>query len=139
MIWVSPSPWIAAPEAGQDHWGGFAAERRELADFVAEHDIENLLIVSGDAHMLAIDDGSHSDYASPGVGPSPAIPVLAAAALDRPGSEKGGPYSTGMYPGSGQFGLVHVEPSGDQVTVRLEARTDTGEVLAVYEFTRPIP
>ena len=139
VIWVSPSPWIAAPQAGQDHWGGFAAERRELADFVAEHDIENLLIVSGDAHMLAIDDGSHSDYASPGVGPSPAIPVLAAAALDRPGSEKGGPYTSGMYPGSGHFGLVHVEPSGDQVEVRLEARTDTGEVLALYEFTRPIP
>lgn len=139
VIWVSPSPWIAEPQAGQDHWGGYAAERRELADFVAEHDIENLLIVSGDAHMLAIDDGSHSDYTSPAAGPSPQLPVLAAAALDRPGSEKGGPYTSGMYPGPGHFGLVHVEPRGDEVGVRLEARTDAGEVLAEYEFTRPIP
>ena len=138
VIWVSPSPWIAVPEAGQDHWGGFAAERRELADFLAAHDIDNLLIVSGDAHMLAIDDGSHSDYASGEAGPAPVTPVLAAAALDRPGSEKGGPYSAGMYPGPGQFGLVHIEPGGDAVTVRLEARTDDGRVLAEYEFTRPI-
>jgi hypothetical protein len=138
VIWVSPSPWIAKPQAGQDHWGGYAAERRDLADFIAMNDIDNLLIVSGDAHMLAIDDGSHSDFTSAAAGPSPEIPVLAAAALDRPGSEKGGPYSTGMYPGPGQFGLVHVDPQGDAVTVRLEARTDDGQVLLQHEFSRPI-
>ena len=66
------------------------------------------------------------------------VPVLAAAALDRPGSVKGGPYSDGTYPGFGQFGLVHVVPHGDVVTVRLEARTDDGRVLAEHEFTRPI-
>ncbi len=138
VIWVSPSPWIATPQAGQDHWGGFAAERRDLADFIAMNDIDNLLVVSGDAHMLAIDDGTNSDFTSGAAGPSPEIPVLAAAALDRPGSEKGGPYSTGMHPGPGQFGLVHVDPQGDEVTVRLEARTDDGRVLAEYEFTRRI-
>lgn len=138
VIWVSPSPWIARAQSGQDHWGGFAAERRDLADFVARHDIDNLLIVSGDAHMLAIDDGTHADYTSARFGPSPRIPVLAAAALDRPGTTKGGPYSSGMYPGTGQFGLVHVEPRGDDVEVRLEARTDTGQVLAEYTFTRPM-
>lgn len=138
VIWVSSVPWIAPPETGQDSWGGYAAERRDLADFIAVNDIDNLLVVSGDAHMLAIDDGSNSDYTSPTVGPSPQIPVLAAAALDRPGSEKSSTYSSGKFPGPGQFGLVHVEPRGEEVTVRLEARNDGGEVLTQYEFTRPI-
>ena len=131
-------PWIAPAETGQDSWGGYAAERRDLADFIAANDIDNLLMVTGDAHMLAIDDGSNSDYTSPTAGPSPQIPVLAAAALDRPGSEKTSTFTSGKFPGPGQFGLVHVEPRGDEVTVRLEARNDAGQVLTQYEFTRPI-
>src|SRR4029453_14204196 len=52
--WVSSIPWIDAPDPGADPRGGFAAEGGGLADLVASAGIRNLLMVSGDAHMLAI-------------------------------------------------------------------------------------
>jgi len=95
---VNPVPWISS-EVDSDNWGAFPEEREELADFIASNDLAgSLAMVSGDAHMVAIDDGSNSGYSS--LGPA-GFPVLHAAALDRPGSEKGGPYSHGAYPGGG--------------------------------------
>lgn len=117
-VWVNTVPWILPPDPSSDRWSGYATERAELAGFVAEQGIQNLVMVSGDAHMLAIDDGRHSDYA-PGGGA--AMPVFHVAALDRPGSLKGGPYSHGAFANrsdpdigrnDGQFGLMQVEDAG---------------------------
>ncbi|HEX5166783.1 MAG TPA: metallophosphoesterase family protein, partial [Thermomicrobiales bacterium] len=58
IVWVNSGPWIDAAGAGKDTWGGFTTERRELANFIADNQIQGLLMVSGDAHSLAIDDGS---------------------------------------------------------------------------------
>jgi phosphodiesterase/alkaline phosphatase D-like protein len=115
-VWANSVPWIAAASDGADHWGGYAEERQALADFIARHDLaRSLVMVSGDAHMLAIDDGSNSDYSTSG---GAGFPVLHAAALDRPGSTKGGPYSEGAYPGAGQFALMTVEDrGGDEIEV----------------------
>jgi hypothetical protein len=74
-------------------------------------------MVSGDAHMLAFDDGSHTDYSGSG---RAGFPLLQAAALDRKPSVKGGPYSGPVLPGAGQFGLVHVEPGDDGVRLTVE-------------------
>jgi hypothetical protein len=79
--------------------------------------VDNLLMVSGDAHMLAYDDGSHTDYSREG---GTGFPLLHAAALDRKPSVKGGPYSGPVLPGAGQFGLVHVTPRGDGVRLVIE-------------------
>ena len=56
-VWVSSVPWIASE--GADSWAGYPHERRELADFVERSRIVNLLMVAGDAHMVAIDDGTN--------------------------------------------------------------------------------
>src|SRR5690606_41191241 len=58
-------PWVAQPRPGADHWGGYPAERQRIADVIADHGIRNLMMLSGDAHMVAIDDGSHTDYRTP--------------------------------------------------------------------------
>jgi PhoD-like phosphatase len=126
VIVASSTPWIAAPDPASDTWGGFAAERRRIADVIAEQGLDNVILVGGDAHMVAIDDGSNSDYSDAAGAP---LPVLQAAALDRPGSVKGGPYSEGTFPGGGQFGTVTVTPSGDSTTVTLAGRDHTGAVL----------
>ncbi len=124
VFWVSSVGWIAKAERGPDNWGAYDTERRELAAFFAEHGIRNLVILSGDAHMLAADDGRNANFAGPGaVGP---LAVFHAASLDRRGSYKGGPYSHGAYlPGieEGCFGLVTVEDDGERVTVRFSGRT----------------
>jgi hypothetical protein len=135
ILWVNSVPWIAAAEPGGDDWGGYSTERAELADAIAEHDIEGLVMVSGDAHMVAIDDGTNSDFSTVG---DDGFPVLHAAALDRPGHAKGGPYSHGVFPGSGQFGLIEVtDDGGDQITVELSGRTWEGDELVSYEFLVP--
>jgi phosphodiesterase/alkaline phosphatase D-like protein len=132
-VWVNPTPWIDAAAAGSDTWGGYSSERRELADFIAEHDLDRIVMLSGDAHMVAIDDGTNSDYSTNGVGPS--FPVLHAAALDRPAKLKGGPYSEGAVGGGGQFGVLEVEDSGTALRVRLTGRDWNNEILLSYEFT----
>jgi phosphodiesterase/alkaline phosphatase D-like protein len=135
IVWVSSGPWIDAAGTGKDSWGGFATERRELADFVAAHDIQGLVMLSGDAHMTAIDDGTNSDYSTGGGG---GFPVMHAAPLDKRGGVKGGPYSEGTSADSGQFGLVTVDDDGGPaVTVSLSGRNYRGEEIMRYTFTVP--
>lgn len=137
IIWVSSVPWITAAEAGADHWGGYAYERNVIADFIAEHRIDGLVMLAGDAHMIAIDDGTHSDFSSGGTGDG--FPVLQAAALDRPGSAKGGPYSHGVFPGGGRFGMVDVHDRGVEIDVTLSGHTWDGLLLTSYTFTVDAP
>ena len=134
MVWVNSVPWIAEPEPGADHWGAYATERRELSDFLMASGIDNLVMLSGDAHMLAADDGSNNTFATGGAGPE--FPVFHAAALDRRGSVKGGPYSEGAFPGGGQFGLLTITDSGaPEVTVTFSGRDWEGTEVVGYSFT----
>jgi hypothetical protein len=134
---VTSVPWIAEEHDGADNWGGFATERREIANFIADNGIDGVTMIAGDAHMVAIDDGTNSDYSDSGLAP---IPVLQAAALDRPGMTKGGPYSEGMYPGGGQFGLMSVEDDGgNSIRVTWTGMRWDGSTLVSYSFQSPVP
>jgi hypothetical protein len=136
IVWVSAVPWIAATTDGGDNWSGYDTERREIADFIATHGIRGLVMLAGDAHMLAIDDGSNSDYSSDG---GAGFPVMQAAALDRPGSAKGGPYSEGAFPGGGQFGVMSVQDDGgSSITVTLSGRDWSGREIVSYRYTVPV-
>ena len=132
IVWVQPVPWIVEPAAGADNWGGYTAERREIADFIAENQIEGLLMISGDAHMLAIDDGTHSDFSEIG---GASFPVLQAAPLDRPGNVKGGPYSEGTSSESGQFGMVTVEDRGTSIQVTISGHNYMDEELMRFTYS----
>ena len=134
VVWMNPAPWIGPASAGGDGWSGFAAERERIANVIAEHRIDNVLMVSGDAHMLAFDDGTNSAYAADGSG---GFPVLHAAALDRPGSIKGGPYSGGAFPGFGQYGVIDVIDDGDAITVSVAGKNWKGEELFTEELSFP--
>lgn len=48
--------------AGQlsDLWVGFPSDQQMLLSFVETHEIKNVFIVSGDAHSVALDDGTNS-------------------------------------------------------------------------------
>ncbi len=123
IFWASSVPWIGGAGDG-DGWESYAAERKEIANFIAENGIRNLVILCGDAHMLAADDGTNSDYSDAG---GLRIPVLHGSALDQNGRYKGGPYSAGFHvpePGEGCFGSVNVSDTGDQVRVEFTGRDE---------------
>lgn len=135
IIWVNSVPWIDAPFVGNDTWAGFTSEREELANFVADNNIEGLLMISSDAHMIAIDNGTNNTYATGGSG---RFPVLHSASLDRNGSLVGGPYSHGAYPGGGQFTLVTITDTGSTtVMVTLSGRDENDNELVRHTYTSP--
>ena len=116
IAWVNTVPWITPASEGADNWGGYAAERREIANFIADNDVRGLVMLSGDAHMMALDDGTHSDFSTSG---GAAFPVVHAAPLDRQGTTKGGPYTLGPFtngsnvvPHDGQWVRMRVEDEG---------------------------
>lgn len=43
-------------------WPGFAAERQEIIDFARDNNIRNVLVISGDTHVGAIDDGQGAGF-----------------------------------------------------------------------------
>ena len=70
LVWVSTLPWI------DDFykWGEFASERQSIAEKVVELSLsKKMIMLSGDAHMVAVDDGTHAKGG---------FPVFHAAALD---------------------------------------------------------
>jgi prolyl oligopeptidase len=124
----------------EDHWSVFSTERREIADFIKSNHIQGVFILHGDAHMLAADDGSHSDYATGGGVP---LPVIAAAPLDQNPSIKGGPYSQGTYyvrdrDGEGAFGLATITDTGKEIRVRFSGRNNKDEEKISLEFKVPV-
>lgn len=128
---VSSVPWIDPAAPGADDWAGYSTERAALSRFVAREGIMAVML-AGDAHMVALDDGSHADYSGTGRG---GFPVLHAAPLDRHGSLKGGPYSGGSVAGSGQFGTMTVRDDGRRIAITLEGWNHTGARLVGQTFT----
>jgi len=148
VVWLTGIPYINH-EGGpnyecdeDDNWGGFPEERQAIANFIKEHQIP-ISIIAGDAHMVAIDDGSNSDYAEGGGAP---IPVFHAAPIDRYGSYKGGPYSMGYRSRIGQYGTIEVkDEGGDELCISWTAKRKNGRVVISnsgqelsYNFCLPV-
>lgn len=106
VVWANSVPWIEAPSPDEDSWAGYHTERVELANFIKQNQVDNLCMISGDAHMLAIDKGLNSGYAN---GRKGGFPVFHAAALKSSPSAKGGKYSEGMIKGDRQYGVFEVK------------------------------
>lgn len=131
VVWVSSYPWIGAGSNGSDFWNGYTHHRDEVAGFIKQNQIRNLCMIAGDAHMLAIDDGTNNRYPDN----QPGFPVFQAAALTSSGSVKGGPYTSGTFPGNGQYGLMRVvDVGGGTVGVRWEGKHKDGTVLISHDF-----
>jgi phosphodiesterase/alkaline phosphatase D-like protein len=133
VFFVSSSPWIDSGTS-RDSWNGYRTQRRELSEFFRARNISNLAILCGDAHAVAFDDGTNSDFSNP---PLKGPPVFHAAALDQTPSKKGGPYTHGMSPGQDQFGLVSITDTATQTTVTFSARNAADDQLITYIWQVP--
>jgi phosphodiesterase/alkaline phosphatase D-like protein len=130
VVWVNTVPWITRQKGNTDGWERYARERTRLADLIAGLGLANrLVMLSGDAHMVAIDDGTNSNYATGAKAGQGAFPVVHAAPMDRKTSEKGGPYSNGVSRRRGQFGFMDLIDDGKTITAELTGRNSTGGII----------
>jgi len=142
VIWVNSLPWIAGGDEKyqtKDAWDCYPEERTEIANFIKANGIDKLLMISGDAHMLALDDGKEktankkgtaNSYAKDGGG---SFPVLQIASLDSKASEKGGPYSHQPIPGLGQWGVLNFIDDEKSIKVKVELKRKN-ETLITHDF-----
>lgn len=113
IIVINADPWIGSASAGDDAWLGYTTERTELADhFTSSGQASKIILLGGDMHGIAADDGTNA----PG-----GIYMFHASPLDNNSSQKGGPYSTGIYPASGttvvqQYGRVVITDSASSIS-----------------------
>jgi hypothetical protein len=137
VVWASAAPWIVDDQPETDQWGGYPEERARIADAIAAAGVKNLVMVSGDFHISAIDDGTNSGYAADG---TRGFPVLHAGPLDRPGVPAGGPYSHGAVAESGQFGKLEIDDDGGStIRVRLSGESWDGTALIELEVDVDVP
>ena len=146
VVWHSSFPYLSSPDLStfncdddniiktekgfecddHDNWGWYKEERQEIANFIKKNKVP-VCIVSGDAHMAAIDDGTNSDYATNGGAP---IPIFHAGPLDRKPSIKGGPYSHGVSGVRGQYGIMNViDNGGDNICIDWKVKNHKGEFV----------
>jgi len=131
-IVVMPNGWVGSALStdttfyNDDGWSRYNTERVELSDFFIANSLNNrFVIIAGDMHGLAYDDGSNSNYATgvynaaTGRGGAGGPRVYHCAALDQSSSVKGGPYSGSTSSGRGRYGTFNVVDAGG-ATVSLE-------------------
>lgn len=127
VVWVNPVPWITVDGDSQG-WGMYAAERKAIGDRITQLGLgSRLVMLSGDAHMLAFDDGRNNANGG--------FVVAHAAPLDRFLRHKGGPYSNEPpRQRNGQFATLQVEDTGTTLTATLQGyRHDDGTPVLVPE------
>ena len=135
-IWVNSIPWLTPQtESSTSSWNQFYRERTQIANFIKHNNIDKLLMISGDAHMLAIDDGMQGTANSYAAGGGGSFPIIQAASLDSKPSFKGGPYNgeryiinsklkskNGAIPGKGQWGLLNFSDNNSEIEVKVELK-----------------
>jgi hypothetical protein len=127
ICWINTYPWIAAPSAGADHWGGYSTERARIAAQINALGVgPRMFIVAGDMHGLAIDNGTNNQWGG--------FPVFHFASYDATGSTKGGPYSHGTSSGRDRYGLVTVQDQGEDVVITGVGYNGSNVVMS-YSFS----
>jgi phosphodiesterase/alkaline phosphatase D-like protein len=143
IAWMSTYSWAGT---NIDNWSGYASARTHINDFLFCNHIRNLFILSGDAHMLGIDDGYNCNFSNNNCG-FYFYPNFQAGALNAVGSYKGGVYNQGGYflnPNQtyGQFGMVDVlDQGGDSIFISFKGyRVDSSgtelNIMNAYRFAR---
>ncbi len=134
VVWVCSRAFGGV--GGGDHWGGFTTERTELADYIKANAHGRVVVISADAHALAIDAGTNHDFAT---GTGEPLRCFQAAPLDRTPDSViygGATYSAGWFNNNGQFGTMQVVDSGgSSLAVTWRGFTSAGTLLVTSAFT----
>jgi len=123
---ISSFSWIHID--GKTEWRPYKDVQEQISGWIEEYIYGNgkqIMMISGDAHMLALDDGTNNIYGH--------FPVIQTASLDSVPSCKGGPYSHGLFSGIEHFGLIQVVDDGaDKICIKINLK-EREESLIVYD------
>ncbi|MFK7803111.1 MAG: alkaline phosphatase [Anaerolineae bacterium] len=142
-VWVNTVPWIS--DKDPDTWAGYATERKEISNFIEANEINNIAMIGGDAHILAIDDGRHNKF---GDHRTNLFPVIHAGPLDAYPNYRGGPYSLLAEQRNGHYGIMEindyglgldVEWSGYHFDIQPTSKTNSANNVLNYAFTMSEP
>lgn len=121
LIWANSQQWPIARGNSQlsaDHWGSFDDERDELASYMAEAGCPPMIVVSGDAHMIA----GKRNHKIAGM----SFDILQSAALDQTGNNRDFTWEVGPSQGGGRYSILQVDVTGGAVGWRWWAFTVNG-------------
>lgn len=137
VIWVNTVPWITrSNESTSEGWAPYAEERERLATLIDTLGLtRRLVMLSGDGHMAALDDGTNSAYMKGRSKDTRGFVVVHGAPLDRWTRAKGGPYSHGVSKRNHQFGVLDVADSGSALEVTASVRDARGRVVRGLAMT----
>ena len=109
IVWANTYPFVTTntDDHRSDSWGAFHLYRQQLVDWMSANNLNNrIVIIAGDMHALAYDDGTSTSNVG-------ALKVCHAAPLDTGTSQKGGPYLLGPITTTRtQYGLMDVTDAG---------------------------
>lgn len=119
IFWILTHEWLGGVKAYEDSWAGYSTERQELADYMAEIDVDHKIVVlSGDNHALAWASGASNPYGG--------FPVFHAGSLDASTPVFVAGFDLGYQGGIGQYGLCTVtDPGGaGDISIAMSGRQE---------------
>jgi phosphodiesterase/alkaline phosphatase D-like protein len=111
--------WIGS-NLTQFTWGVYGTERRELAEFFEDNGLTSrLILINGDNHFIAADDGTNSQYDPDAVTLGPLC--LNAAPMDAGFTSSFGTWSTGIFKTrKQQYATIDFADTGTQITATIK-------------------
>ena len=120
-----------------DSWGAYPTERQEILDFIDEHEIGGVIVISGDAHTGgAIDDGTNAGVPELSV-PHTNLPTGSPASGSCPSVF----WTEGRIPGADNpgYGLIRVETNPDRVWLETYGENGTLRQSLLIELASVCP
>lgn len=129
IVWVCPRHFTNNSTPNADNWGGFATERTEIGTHVATHCPGRVIVLSADAHVLGIDNGTNRTFGGA------SFPTFQVAPLDQTTDTPSATFSEGSFINVGQYGTMEIEDlGGSNITVTWRGFDTTG-LLITYSFS----
>ncbi|HEY2711473.1 MAG TPA: alkaline phosphatase D family protein [Chthoniobacterales bacterium] len=118
-----------------DGWGGYQTEWNALRDFINSNNIQNVVFISGDLHLDAIDNGTASGFPEMCVAPPGGITPGDHCSTDAPGI-----WSEGYYEGlCAGYGVVSVMQNPDRLLLQAVDQFGTRQVTYTVAAATPTP
>jgi hypothetical protein len=130
-------PWIIKEDGANwestDNWGHAWAEREAIADAIENFAKDRVIIVHGDMHAVAHDDGTNTQFAGGANGTAGGPPLFCFAPLEKSNSTKGGPYTHGPFTTHGtNYGLMTFVDDGSEIVVTTQAYGSSDDSTAYF-------